>query len=138
MTASAEKTLEWQDELVDENLIWRDSKIQKLAHLSKSEKLDILHSIAPSRSVNYKKTHQNNRRKYKVKLKKAIESQLSKGHVNIANLMSELLSYDDTAFIPDTLLEKLKKLEMTRKKQRINMLQIYIKSHNILSQNVKN
>lgn len=138
MTASAEKTLEWQDELVDENLIWRDSKIQKLAHLSKSEKLDILHSIAPSRSVNYKKTHQNNRRKYKVKLKKAIESQLSKGHVNIANLMSELLSYDDTALIPDTLLEKLKKLEMTRKKQRINMLQIYIKSHNILSQNVKN
>jgi len=98
----------------------------------------LLDSIAPNRSVSNKKMHQNNRRKYKLKLKKAIESETSKGHVNAANIMSDLLDYDDNSIIPDTYLELLKLLDMTRKNQRLKMLETYIKAHNALNNNVAN
>jgi hypothetical protein len=132
------KTLEWQDEFADENLIWRDGKIKKLAHFSENDKLELLHSIAPPRKVSHKKKHQVNRRKYKLKLNKAFESELSKGHENTVSLMHELLAYDDNILIPVAYFEQLKSLDMTRKKQRIKMIETYIKSHNALINSVAN
>jgi hypothetical protein len=132
------KTLEWQDELADENLIWRDGEVKKLTQLTEVDKLMLLDSIAPNRSMINKKMHQNNRRKYKLKLKNAIESETNKGHVNAVNIMSDLLDYEDNSLISESYLEKLKLLDMTRKNQRLKMLETYIKAHNALNDNVAN
>ncbi len=126
------KDLEWQDELAGENLIWLGGKVQKLSEFNGDDKLELLYSIAPKPPVRYKRKHQSNRRKYKSKVKKAIRSEARKGHKEAADFMASILDYDDEKFISYAKLEQFKALKMTRKNQRIKMLETYLESHNLL------
>ena len=126
------KDLEWKDELAGENLIWLGGKVQKLSGFNEEDKLELLYSIAPKPPVRYKRKHQSNRRKYKPKIKKAIQSEVRKGHIEAADFMTKILNYDDEKFISYSKLKQFKALKMTRKNQRIKMLETYLESHNLL------
>jgi hypothetical protein len=130
--------LDWKEELVDENLIWINDEIHKLSDFSEDEKYELLYKVAPKPKMRDKKKHQNNRRKYKLKLKKAIASEAENGNKEASDFMKEILQFDDSKFISYSRLEKFEKLEMSRKNQRLQMLRIYIESHNLLSNSVDN
>lgn len=130
--------LDWKEELADENLIWINDEIHKLSDFSEDEKYELLYKVAPKPKMRDKKKHQNNRRKYKLKLKKAIASETKNGNKEASDFMKEILQFDDSKFISYSRLEKFEKLEMSRKSQRLQMLRIYIESHNLLSNSVDN
>jgi len=132
------KKFQWDDQLADENLIFLGGKVQKLSDFSEDDKLELLYSITPNPPVRNKRKHQNTRRKYKLKLRKAIESEIKKGHIEAANFMRLILTFDDNKFISYAKLEQFKAFDMTRKNQRIKMLETYIESHNLLTKSVPN
>jgi hypothetical protein len=126
------KGLQWQEALADENIIYLNGNTHPLSDLSEDEKQLLLYEVAPPLPVHNKKKHQDNRRKYKLKIKKAIESESRKGNIQAADFMRLIISYSDDKHISYSNLGKFKSISATRKRQREKMLQTYIESHNKL------
>jgi hypothetical protein len=126
------KGLQWREELADENIIFFNDEYHQLSDFTEDDKQSLLYEIAPPLPIHNKKKHQENRRKYKLKIKKAIKSERTKGHNQAAEFMVEILGYADNEHISYSKLDKFTKLESTRKRQREKMLQTYIESHNKL------
>lgn len=128
--------LQWREELADENIIYINGKNHALSDWTDDDKQSLLYEIAPPLPVHNKKKHQENRRKYKLKIKKAIKSERKKENNEAADFMVKLLEYADDKHIPYSMLDKFSKLDSTRKQQREKMLQTYIESHNLLTKKV--
>ncbi len=124
--------LQWREELADENIIYLNGKYHQLSNFSDDEKQTLLYDIAPTLPVHNKKKHQENRRKYKLKIKKAIESENRKGNIEAAEFMRQIIRYANNKHISYSKLDNFAALDSTRKRQRAKMLQTYIESHNKL------
>tara|TARA_R110000737_G_scaffold352151_1_gene396987 strand:+ start:779 stop:2308 length:1530 start_codon:yes stop_codon:yes gene_type:complete len=124
--------LQWREELADENIIYLNGDYHKLTDFTVDDKQSLLFEVAPPLPVHNKKKHQENRRKYKLKIKKAIESESRKGNIQAAEFMRLIMSYSDDKHISYSKLDKFSKLESTRKRQREKMLQTYVEAHNKL------
>jgi len=124
--------LQWREELADENIIFLNGEYHQLSDFTEDDKQSLFYEIAPPLPVHNKKKHQENRRKYKLKIKKAIISERTKRHNQAADFMLEILGYANNEHISYSKLQKFTKLESTRKRQREKMIQTYIESHNKL------
>ncbi|EPQ9981830.1 hypothetical protein ACUY0P_004123 [Vibrio parahaemolyticus] len=122
------KTLEWNEELSDRNLIWCNSKLSQLDDWSEEARTELLYRIAPVPRLHKQKELQTQHRQYRLKLKKAITSETRKGNVEAAEFLQTVL--DTEGHIPYSRIDKFAKLTMQRKSQRIKMLGTYLNAHN--------
>jgi hypothetical protein len=132
------KKMQWREELADENIIYINDKNHQLSDLTDDDKKALLFDIAPPLHVGNRKKLQDNRRKYKLKIKKAIESESRKGNNKAADFMREIITFSDNKHISFSKLERFENLISTRMKQRVKMLQTYLDSHNALANAVPN
>jgi hypothetical protein len=132
------KKMQWREELADENIIYINDKNHQLSDLTNDDKQALLFDIAPPLHVGNRKKLQDNRRKYKLKIKKAIESESRKGNNKSADFMREIITFSDNKHISYSKLERFENLISTRMKQRVKMLQTYLDSHNALAKAVPN
>jgi len=124
--------MQWREELADNNLIWLSDKYYKLNDFTEDEKETLLYEISPMPAIKNRRKNQENRRKYKGKIKKAIIAERRKGNAEAVIFLENIISFTDDKFISYSKLEVFEKLEMTRKKQRLKMLETYLEAHNLL------
>lgn len=126
------KKLEWNHELLEENLIWINGQQSSLLTWSEEERLELLYQIAPlPKKLNQTKL-QTQLRQYRKKMKGAVESEQNKGNKVAADFLQAVINTDK--FIPYSRIDAFTKLSMQRKKQRIKMLETYLNAHNQLHQ----
>ncbi len=128
--AKKAKKLEWNNELSDNNLIWRNGKLSQLNQWSQDDRLELLYQLAPAPRIHNQKTLQTQHRQYRLKLKKAIASETKKGNVEAAEFLQTVLNTE--GYVPYSRIEKFGRLTMQRKNQRIKMLDTYLNAHNQL------
>ncbi|MFT5717181.1 MAG: hypothetical protein ACI9T7_001367 [Oleiphilaceae bacterium] len=133
------KTIEWQDDFSDSNLLWRPQKgVESLDALSPEEKIELVEEVnAPARIKN-KTEMQRKRNQYKAKIKSAMASEGERGNELASVLMDVLLTTANNEQVEQWILETLKNTDMYRKNQRIKMLETYITAHNALVDSVPN
>lgn len=131
-TANKAKKLEWNEELADSNLIWLGSNILSLNSVSEEERLELLYQFAPEPKIRNQSKLQTQQRQYRLKIKKAIESETSKGNVDVAKFLQDILN--TKGHVSYSRIEQFKKLPMQRKGQRIKMLETYLNAYNQLQQ----
>ena len=124
------KKLEWNEDLVGNNLIWRNGKLSKLNDWDEDARLDVLHLSAPTPREHNQKTLQTQKRHYQLKMKKAVESETKKGNQEAADFLQSVL--DSDRHVPYSRIDQFAKLNMQRKKQRVKMLETYLNAANQL------
>lgn len=133
------KKLEWLDEFKDKNLLWRPSAgLVKLDSLSYEKKLALIEEVSAPAPVRDKPKKQRQRRQYKAKIKEAIVSERYRGNELAADLLEVLLMTPKDERVEEWILETFKSLEMSRKNQRVKMVETYIDAHNSLFNSVPN
>ncbi|MEZ8775752.1 hypothetical protein [Vibrio sp. 10N.247.310.17] len=132
IAANKTKKLEWNEELADSNLIWLGSNILPLNSVSEEERLELLYQFAPQPKIRNQSKLQTQQRQYRLKIKKAIESETSKGNVDAAKFLQDVLN--TKGHVSYSRIEQFKKLPMQRKGQRIKMLETYLNAYNQLQQ----
>ncbi|EOG7786256.1 hypothetical protein ACSW0U_000269 [Vibrio fluvialis] len=130
--ANKAKKLEWNKELAGSNLIWLGSNILSLNSVSEEERLELLYQFAPEPKIRNQSKLQTQQRQYRLKIKKAIESETSKGNVDVAKFLQNILN--TKGHVSYSRIEQFKKLPMQRKGQRIKMLETYLNAYNQLQQ----
>lgn len=128
----AHNKMQWREELADENKIWVADQYYPLSSFTDDDKQELLYHIAPKTPVINKRKHQSNRRKYKLKIKKSVNAEYEKGNTMAAEFLEDILAIEDSQHISYSKIEAFKALKMTRKKQRVKMLETYIEAHNCL------
>ena len=125
------KQLEWDPELSKNNLIHSYGRTQALDNFEEDYKWEKLFSIAPEPKIRNQTKLQNQRRQYKDKIKKAIKSEENAGNTQACEFLREILKQKD--FVRYSMIDDFARLKMTRSKQRIKMLEVYLNAHNQLS-----
>ncbi|MDN2481672.1 hypothetical protein [Vibrio agarivorans] len=126
------KKLEWNDELLEQNVIWVNGQQSSLNDWPEEKRLELLYEIAPYPKKQNQTKLQTQLRQYRKKVKTAVESELNKGNQAAADFLLSILDTD--RFVPYSRIEMFAKLPMQRKKQRIKMLETYLNAHNQLCQ----
>ena len=126
------KKLEWDKDLAGNNLIWCNGKLSKLDNWSEEERLEFSYRIAPVPRIHNQKRLQTQLRQYRLKMKKAVESEIRKGNQEAAEFLQTVL--DSDRHVPYSRIDTFAKLNMQRKKQRIKMLETYLNAYNQLQQ----
>lgn len=126
------KKLEWSEELKHCNLIWRDGEIRPLHALSDDEKIQVRDHIAPKPSIPDHNKWSQRHRQYRLKMRKAIDSERKAGHEVVATFLEGILQKKDVVSLSD--IKDFEGLTMKRKNQRVNMLRIYLDAHNRLTE----
>ncbi|WP_406734712.1 hypothetical protein RJD39_17330 [Vibrio scophthalmi] len=124
------KKLEWDRSLNANNLIWIHGKTFRLNQLNETERKQLLERVVPQPKVASQSKVQTRLRQYRLKVKKAIESETNKGNLAAAQLLQQVLNAD-TEILPERI-KKFETLVMQRKDQRIKMLDKFIQAHNLL------
>jgi len=124
------EALEWNADLQINNLILVDGKISRLNDLSPETRLELLYQIAPQPKIHNQSHLQEQQRKYRLKLKRAIESEQACGNVQASEFLLQIS--EAKGYVPYSRIDVLEKLPIQRKKQRINMLRTYLNAHNQL------
>jgi len=125
------KTLEWNPQLNQNNLIWCNDKTLNLADFSTEDRWLTLFDIAPEPKLKNHGKLQMQRRQYRQKIKKTIESERNASNTVAAQFLEEVLS--QTERVSYTVIKHFSNLNMSRTNQRIKMLEIYLNAHNQLS-----
>lgn len=126
------KKLEWSEELQHLNVIWRNGETRPLHAFSDEEKMQVLHQIAPKPSIfNHNKWTQRHRN-YRLKIRKAIDSERKAGNEVVAIFLEAILQKKD--FVSCRVIKEFEDLTMKRKNQRVKMLSIYRDAHNRLTE----
>ncbi|WMN98241.1 hypothetical protein NI380_22945 [Vibrio parahaemolyticus] len=126
--AKPSKKSEWNNALSDKNLVWCNGKLSKLDKWSNEERLELLYRISPATRIHNQKKLQTQHRQYRLKMKKAVSSELKKGNNEAAEFLQEILGTQ--GHVSYSRIEKFEKLTMQRKSQRIRMLETYLNAHN--------
>ncbi|TOK22675.1 hypothetical protein CGI22_15900 [Vibrio parahaemolyticus] len=126
--AKPSKKSEWNNALSDKNLVWCNGKLSKLGKWSNEERLELLYRISPAPRIHNQKKLQTQHRQYRLKMKKAVSSELKKGNNEAAEFLQEIL--DTQGHVSYSRIEKFEKLTMQRKSQRVRMLETYLNAHN--------
>lgn len=128
--SAATKKIEWDTSLSANNLIWMRGKTFRLNQFTEKARKQLLERVVPQPKVASQSKAQTRLRQYRLKVKKAIESETTKGNLAVAQLLQQALNAE--AEILPELLERFEVLDMQRKKQRIKMLDKFIQAHNLL------
>jgi hypothetical protein len=124
------EALEWNSTLQNNNLILMDGKISRLDDWSPASRLELLYQIAPQPKIRNQTPLQEQQRKYRLKIKKAIDSERDNGNVKAAEFLEQILAAKE--YVPYSKIDQFAKLTMQRKSQRLNMLKTYLNAHNQL------
>ncbi len=123
-------SLQWSTELLPANQIWVDSKITYLTKWEHEEKWNLLYQVAPQPKLHKHKTLQSHRTTYKHKIKKTINSLKKSGDIKAAEFLEQILNSKE--YCSYNKISLFENFPMTRKSQRINMLETYLNAHNQL------
>lgn len=125
----ASEKCEWEPELETENFIYINDVTHRLYDFSFEEKSQIFDDIThpPVRDVEKNKKV---KRQYKLKIKRAINTETKKGNKEAAYFLKSIIDYE--RFYSNDVIDSFSKLQMQRKTQRINMLKIYLDVQNKL------
>jgi len=127
------KRIEWLDEFAGDNLLWQPSAgLIALKTLSPDQKLAIIEDVSAPTPVKNKTKKQRVRRQYKAKIKKTILVEQAKGNDLAVSLLEIVLKTANDKRVEEWILDVFKRLEMSRKDQRVKMLETYIEAHNSL------
>ncbi len=126
--AKPTKKLEWNTELSSNNLIWCNGKLSQLDTWSEESRMELLYHIAPVPRIKNQKRLQTQHRQYKLKMKKAIASEMKKGNDEAAEFLQTVLDTD--GHVSYSKIKKFGRLPMQRKGQRLKMLKTYLNAHN--------
>lgn len=121
---------EWDHQLETNNLIWVNGQFSRLNDCSEDARLELLYQIAPQPKIHNQSHLQEQQRKYRLKMKKAIASERDNGNVQAAEFLQQILTAK--GHVAYSKIEQFSGLPMQRKNQRINMLKTYLNAHNQL------
>ncbi|MEZ8383040.1 hypothetical protein CWO07_19835 [Vibrio splendidus] len=128
--AKKTKSLEWDEELKNNNLILVNGELRKLESWSEESRLELLYSTVPVPRVRNQTKLQTQQRQYRQKMKKAIVSETKKGNQEAAEFLQNVL--DTQGHVSYSRIDRFSKLSMQRKNQRVKMLEMYLNAHNQL------
>lgn len=124
------EALEWNSDLKMNNLILIDGKISRLNDWYPESRLELLYQIAPEPKMRNQTHLQEQQRKYRLKIKKAIGSERDNGNLQAAEFLEQILKIND--YVPYSRIDQFAEFSMQRKSQRLNMLKTYLNAHNQL------
>ena len=124
------EALEWNSALKMNNLILVNEKISRLDDWPVNLRLELLYQCAPQPKLRNQNQLQEQQRKYRLKLKKAIESERTNGNVQAADFLQQIFAAK--GYVSYSKIEQFSRLPMQRKNQRMNMLKTYLNAHNQL------
>ncbi|WP_084885886.1 hypothetical protein [Vibrio sp. qd031] len=124
------KRMEWNSKLASKNLIYTGSTIKPLEHMTESSRLELLYEVAPGLKLRNQAKLQTQKRQYRRKLKKAIDSEKKSQNFAAASFMENILN--SVEFVDYDRIQDFGKLPMKRRDQRIKMLATYLNAHNQL------
>ncbi len=128
--AKKAKNMKWNQGLEANDLILVNGQLSRLNSWPEEKRLEFLYQIAPQPKIRNQSQLQDQQRKYRLKMKKAIESERKHGNVQAADFLQQIVESKD--YVSYSRIEQFAELPMMRKKQRLNMLKIYLNSHNQL------
>ncbi|WP_375322719.1 hypothetical protein [Aliivibrio logei] len=126
--ANTAKQFEWNDRLFDTNLLWRNGETFPLHSLSDENKEQLLFTTAPAPLIRDYTKIQTKHRQYRKKLKTAIAAEYKNGNEAAATFLEEIL--ESSGHVSYSNIEKFKTMVMSRKTQRVKMLETYLDAHN--------
>ena len=122
------KQFEWNKGLCDDNLIWLNGETLSLNSLSDEHKERLLLTTAPAPLVRDHTKLQTRHRQYRKKIKTAITAEYKNGNDVAAKFLEEIL--ESSGHVSYSKIEKFKTMAMSRKNQRVKMLETYLDAHN--------
>lgn len=126
--ANTAKQFEWDENLSDSNLIWRNGETLPLNSLSDEHKEQLLFTTAPTPLVRDHTKLQTRNRQYRKKIKTAITAEYKNGNDVAAKFLEEIL--DSSGHVSYSKIDLFKTMVMSRKNQRVKMLETYLDAHN--------
>ena len=126
--ANVAKQFEWNEDLSDSNLVWLNGETLQLNSLSDEHKKRLLFTTAPAPLIRDHTKLQTRQRQYRKKIKTAITAEYKNGNGTAAKFLEEVL--DSLGHISYSKIDLFKTMEMSRKNQRIKMLETYLDAHN--------
>ncbi|EGR1984929.1 TPA: hypothetical protein GRI96_18975 [Vibrio parahaemolyticus] len=126
--ANTAKQFEWDENLSDSNLIWRNGETLLLNSLSDERKEQLLFTTAPTPLVRDHTKLQTRHRQYRKKIKTAITAEYKNGNDAAAKFLEEIL--DSSGHVSYSKIDLFKTMVMSRKNQRVKMLETYLDAHN--------
>lgn len=122
------KQFEWNKGLCDDNLIWLNGETLSLNSLSDEHKKRLLFTTAPAPLIRDHTKLQTRQRQYRKKIKTAITAEYKNGNGTAAKFLEEIL--DSLGHVSYSKIDLFKTMEMSRKNQRVKMLETYLDAHN--------
>lgn len=119
--------LQWDESLATNNRIWVNGTNSYLCDWSEESRQELLENMVPKPRLHSQTKLQNRLRNYRLKIKKAIVSEQSKGNHQAARFLQDIVDAEIPLSIKSV--ERFSQLKMTRKQQRIKMLESYMKLH---------
>ncbi|MGR6834479.1 hypothetical protein [Aliivibrio wodanis] len=126
--AKPTKQFEWNEDLSDSNLVWLNGETLQLNSLSDEHKKRLLFTTSPAPLIRDHTKLQTRQRQYRKKIKTAITAEYKNGNGTAAKFLEEVL--DSLGHISYSKIDQFKTMEMSRKNQRIKMLETYLDAHN--------
>lgn len=126
--AKPTKQFEWNEDLSDSNLVWLNGETLQLNSLSDEHKKRLLFTTTPAPLIRDHTKLQTRQRQYRKKIKTAITAEYKNGNGTAAKFLEEVL--DSLGHISYSKIDLFKTMEMSRKNQRIKMLETYLDAHN--------
>lgn len=126
--AKPTKQFEWNEDLSDSNLVWLNGETLQLNSLSDEYKKRLLFTTAPAPLIRDHTKLQTRQRQYRKKIKTAITAEYKNGNGTAAKFLEEIL--ESSGHVSYSKIEKFKTMTMSRKNQRVKMLETYLDAHN--------
>ncbi|MGF1908119.1 hypothetical protein L4C38_01610 [Vibrio kasasachensis] len=118
----------WNENLSDANVIWINGDISLLDSLSDEHKIMRLYTTAPDPLIRGYTKIKTRHRQYRKKMKTAITAEYRNGNDTAAQFLEEIL--ESSGYVSYSKIDKFKMMEMSRKNQRVKMLETYLNAHN--------
>lgn len=126
--ANVAKQFEWNEDLSDSNLVWLNGETLQLNSLSDEHKKRLLFTTSPAPLIRDHTKLQTRQRQYRKKIKTAITAEYKNGNGTAAKFLEEIL--ESSGHVSYSKIEKFKTMTMSRKNQRVKMLETYLDAHN--------
>ncbi|WP_229617261.1 hypothetical protein [Vibrio parahaemolyticus] len=136
-SADSVKQLEWNPELTENNLLFKNDKLYQLDHkITELERWQELLGIAPKPKFRNYSKYQTQHRQYRKKLKDAAKSERKLGNVIGAKFLENIVL--EKGRITAEHVQHIQSVALSRYKQRIGAIKKYAVAHNKLCQHPPN
>ncbi|WP_140329021.1 hypothetical protein [Vibrio parahaemolyticus] len=136
-SADSVKQLEWNPELTENNLLFKNGKLYQLDNkITESQRWQELLGIAPKPKFRNYSKYQTQHRQYRKKLKDAAKSERKLGNVIGAEFLENIVQ--EKGRITAEHVQHIQSVALSRYKQRIGAIKKYAVAHNKLCQHPPN